>query len=84
MYEEVLQYLTMILDDEGFTIEIVEELREAQLVNQYPSNPNHSWDKCLEYCDVLKENPEEDNHKDEKLTCAPPSDEAIQDPILPS
>jgi hypothetical protein len=84
MYEEVLQDLTMILDDEGFTTEIVEELREAQLVNQYPSNPDHSWDEGLEDCDFLKEDPEEVNHKDEMLTCAPPSDEAIQDPILPA
>jgi hypothetical protein len=72
-YEDVLQDLTTVLDDEGFTTEIVEELREAhnkepigngEFVNQHPSNPEHALDEGLEDCAFPKEEPKEEIYEE--------------------
>jgi hypothetical protein len=68
-YEDVLRDLTVVLEDVGFTTEIVEDLRKVHHAqNQEPKE---------EIC-------EEPPHEDEVLVFSPPFDEVIQASIPPA
>jgi hypothetical protein len=94
-YEDALQNLTIALEDEGFTTEIVEDLRDVYHA-QY-QEPSDMKEEIYEgNCQPLEEEQDfshdsiecsetrEVNYEDETLVIAPPSDEALQDPISPA
>jgi hypothetical protein len=96
-YEDALQNLTISLEDEGFTTEIVEDLRDVYHT-QYQEPSDIEGEIYEESCQPLEEEQDfshdsiecskdltkEVNYEDEALVSAPPSDEALQDPISPA
>jgi hypothetical protein len=96
-YEDSLQNLAISLEDEGFTIEIVEDLRDVYHT-QYQEPSDIEGDIYEEGCQPLEEEQDfshdsiecskdltkEVSYEDEALVSAPPSDEALQDPISPA
>jgi hypothetical protein len=96
-YEDALKNLAVALEDEGFTTEIVEDLRDVYHTKyQEPSDIEGEIyeGNCQPLEDEKDFSPDsiecsedltrEVNHEDEALVTAPPSDEAIQDPIPPA
>jgi hypothetical protein len=96
-YEDVLQNLMVVLDDKGFTTEIVEDLRKAYH-DQYLESFDIKDEVYEEHCQPLEEEQDlshnstecnEDitrkvNYEDEAPVTAPPFDEALQDSIPPA
>jgi hypothetical protein len=96
-YEDALKNLAVALEDEGFTTEIVEDLRDVYHT-QYQEPSDIEGEIYEENCQPLEEEQDfshdsiecsEDltrkvNYEDEALVTAPPSDEALQDPISPA
>jgi hypothetical protein len=96
-YKDALQNLTIALEDEGFTIEIVEDLGDVYHT-QYQEPSDIEGEIYEESCQPLEE--EQDfshdsveyskdltkvvNYEDEALISAPPSVEALQDLISPA
>jgi hypothetical protein len=95
-YEDVLQNLMITLHHKGFTTEIVEDLRRAYH-DQYQESSDIRDEVYEDHYQPLEEeqdlshNPiecNEDitrdvNYEDEAPVIAPPSDEAIQEPVPP-
>jgi hypothetical protein len=93
-YEDALKNLAVALENEGFTTEIVEDLRDVYHT-QYQESSDIEGEIYEENCQPLEEEQDfshdsiecsEDltrkvNYEDEALVTAPPSDEALQDPI---
>jgi hypothetical protein len=96
-YEDALQNLAIALEDEGFTTEIVEDLRDVYHT-QYQEPSDIEGEIYEEGCQPLEEEQyfshdsiecskdltKEVSYEDEALVSAPPSDEALQDPISPA
>jgi hypothetical protein len=97
MYDDALQNITIALEEEGFTTEIVEDLMKAY--HDQHQEPFDIKKKIYEeHCQPLKEEQDfshdsiecsEDttrkvNYEDEAPVTAPQSDEALQDPIPPA
>jgi hypothetical protein len=96
-YEDALQNLTVALEDEGFTTEIVEDLRDVYHT-QYQEPSDIEGEIYEESCQPLEEEQDfshdsiecskdltkEVNYEDEALVSTPSSDEALQDPISPA
>jgi hypothetical protein len=96
-YEDALQNLAIALEDEGFTTEIVEDLRDVYHT-QYQEPSDIEGEIYEEGCQPLEEEQnfshdsiecikdltKEVSYGDEALVSAPPSDEALQDPISPA
>jgi hypothetical protein len=93
-YEDSLQNITISLDNEGFTTEIVEDLRYVYH-NQYQEPSDIEGNIYAKNCQPLEEEQyfshdliecsedltREVNYEDEVLVTTPPSDESLQDPI---
>jgi len=96
-YEDALENLTVALEDEGFTTEIVDDLRDVYHT-QYQESSDIEGEVYVENCQPLEEEQDfshdsiecsEDltkkvNCEDKALVTTPPSDEALQDPISPA
>jgi hypothetical protein len=81
-YEDVLQNLMVTLHHKGFTTEIVDDLRRAYH-DQYQGPSVVEDEVCEDYYQPLEE--EQESEKDDEVsTCAPPADEALQDPVTPA
>jgi hypothetical protein len=93
-YEDALQNLTIALEDEGFTIEVVEDLRDVYHT-QYQKPSDIEGEIYEEGCQPLEEEQysshdsiecskdliKEVSYEDEALVSTPSSDEALQDHI---
>jgi hypothetical protein len=96
-YEDALKNLATTLEDEGFTTEIVGDLRDVYLT-RYQEPSDIEEEIYEENCQPLEEEQDfshdligcsedltkEVNYEDEALVTAPPSDEALQDPTSPA
>ena len=93
-YEDALQNLTIALEDDGFTIEIVEDLKDVYHTQyQEPSDIEgeiyeesfqpleEGQDFSHDSIECNKDLTKEVSYEDEVLIFTPPSDEALQDPI---
>jgi hypothetical protein len=96
-YEDALQNLTTALENEGFTTEIVEDLRDVYHVQcQEPSDIKEEiyeenrqpleeeQDFSHDSIECSEDITREVNYEDEAPVTAPQSDEALQDPISPA
>jgi hypothetical protein len=81
-YEDVLQNLMITLHHKGFTIEIIDDLRRAYH-DQYQGPSDVEDEVCEDHYQPLEEEQESEKN-DEVSTCAPPADEALQDPVAPA
>jgi hypothetical protein len=96
MYEDVLQNIMVVLDDKGFTTEIVEDLRKPYH-DQYQESSDIKDEVYKELFKPLEEEKyishnsiecseyiiREVKYEDEAPVTAPPSNEALQYPIPP-
>jgi hypothetical protein len=81
-YEDVLQNLMITLHHKGFTTEIIDDLRRAYH-DQYQGPSDVEDEVCEDHYQPLEEEQESEKN-DEVSTCAPPADEALQDPVAPA
>jgi hypothetical protein len=96
-YEDALQNLTIALDNGGFTIEIVADLRNAyHIQHQEPSDmkeeiyeePHQPLEEEQDFShdstECSKDITRDMNYEDEAPIIAPQFDEALQDPVPPT
>jgi hypothetical protein len=87
-YEDALQNLAIALEDEGFTIEIVEDLMEPSDIGEIYEEGCQPLEEEQDFfhnsIECSKDLIKEVSYEDEALVSAPPFDEALQDPISPA
>jgi hypothetical protein len=93
-YEDVLQNIVVILEDEGFTTHILEDLREVHHAQYQEPSDITKQETYEEGCQPLEgeqelshDSPKEDlieEHDDEILMCTLTSDEVIQAFVTPA